>query len=98
MSALFSLMVLFRHSVPCHLPLVRTNTSSRTSVHGGGDSSPVTRGFPAVVTVDGVLAVVEPEETEEQYTGIAGSNPVPLSPDALTAFSNGDPDAKQRNS
>lgn len=45
-----------------------------------------------------ISAVVEPEEPEEEYTGIAGSNPVPLSPDALTAFSNGDPDAKQRNS
>lgn len=48
-----------------------------------------------VLTVGGLEA--KAEEAEPEYTGITGENPLPLSPDALTAFSNGDPQARERN-
>lgn len=76
----------------------RTTVKHKTSNNGGAGSSE----HSGVSEEEGKpLAGREAAESEAispKYTGIAGSKPVPLSPDALTAFSNGDPEAKQRNS
>lgn len=72
---------------------VQSPTAREGTTRPVSSMSPPTSVVPLVKAIK--TPVIQPEE--KAYTGIAGRNPLPLSPDALTAFSNGDPDARERN-